>query len=141
MKTKLLILAFSLALVCSNCGNKKSGDSAQSTGNLMKAPVPDYEMMIVAKVTVKPEKFKEFIEAAREMIEKSNKENGCKFYQLYQDPYDNSRFVFVEQYKNQSAVDEHFATDYFKAFGPKISDLVVEPAKINIISVAKEEVK
>ena len=138
MKVKLLVLLFISALIYSSCGNKKSGQTIQVADTLIKAPVTDYEMMIVAKLTIKPEKVKDFTEAAREMIEKSNKENGCKSYQLYQDPYDNSKFVFVEEYKNQSAVDEHFATDYFKAFGPKISDLVLEPAKIKIVSVAKE---
>ena len=138
MKVKLLVLLFISALIYSSCGNKKSGQTIQVADTLIKAPVTDYEMMIVAKLTIKPEKVKDFTEAAREMIEKSNKETGCKSYQLYQDPYDNSRFVFVEEYKNQSAVDEHFATDYFKAFGPKISDLVLEPAKIKIVSVAKE---
>ena len=95
-------------------------------------------MMIVAKLKVKPEKVKAFTEAAKEMIEKSNKEAGCKSYQLYQDTYNNTSFVFVEEYKNQAAVDAHFASDYFKAFGPKIGDLVAEPAKIKIVTVAKE---
>jgi quinol monooxygenase YgiN len=75
---------------------------------------------------------------AKEMIEKSNKESGCKSYQLYQDPYNSTMFIFVEEYKNQAAIDAHFASDYFKAFGPKISSLVKEPAKIKIITVAKE---
>jgi quinol monooxygenase YgiN len=136
MKAKLLVLLFSLALISSSYGFKKTGENSKSTGNLVQ--VTDYGMMIVAKLTVKPERVKVFTEAAKEMIEKSNKETGCKSYQLYQDPYDNTKFVFVEEYKNQAAVDAHFASDYFKAFGPKISDMVAEPSKIKIISVAKE---
>ena len=139
MKTKVLVLLFSLALISNSYGSKKTGENTKGTDNLIQAP--DYGMMIVAKLTVKPEKVKAFTEAAKEIIEKSNKEPGCKSYQLYQDPYDNTKFVFVEEYKNQAAIDAHFASDYFKAFGPKISDLVVDPAKIKIISVAKEEDK
>jgi quinol monooxygenase YgiN len=138
MKTKLLVLVFSLALISNSYGNIKIGENSLKTGNLIQVPAPDYGMMIVAKLTVKPDKVKAFTEAAKEIIEKSNKEAGCKSYQLYQDPYDNTKFVFVEEYKNQAAIDAHFASDYFKAFGPKISDLVVAPAKIKIISVAKE---
>jgi quinol monooxygenase YgiN len=141
MKTKLLVLLFNLALISSSYGIKKTGENASGTSNLIQAPVTDYGMMIIAKLTVKPEKVKAFTEAAKEIIEKSNKESGCKSYQLYQDPYDNTKFVFVEEYKNQAAVDAHFASDYFKAFGPKISDFVVEPGKIKIITVAKEENK
>jgi quinol monooxygenase YgiN len=138
MKAKLLVLLFSLALISSSYGSKKTIENTNGAGDLKQAPVADYGMMIVAKLNVKPDKVKAFTEAAKEIIEKSNKEPGCKSYQLYQDPYDNTKFVFVEEYKNQAAVDAHFASDYFKAFGPKISDLVAEPAKIKIISVATE---
>jgi quinol monooxygenase YgiN len=138
MKTKLLVIVFSLALISNSYGNKKTGENSLKPGNLIQVPSTDYGMMIVAKLTVKPDKVKAFTEAAKEIIEKSNKEAGCKSYQLYQDPYDNTKFVFVEEYKNQAAIDAHFASDYFKAFGPKISDLVVAPAKIKIISMANE---
>jgi quinol monooxygenase YgiN len=141
MKVKLFVLLFSLALVFTSCDNKKSVGNTQVADTLLKSPAADYEMMIVAKVSVKPEKVKDFTEAAKVMIENSNKEAGCKFYQLYQDPYDNSKFVFVEEYKNQAAVDEHFAAEYFKAFGPKITDLVAAPAQIKIISKAKEVIQ
>jgi quinol monooxygenase YgiN len=136
MKTKLLVIVFCTALITSSFGNSKPGEDVR--GKQKQASGPEYGMMIIAKVNVKAEKVKAFTEAAKEIIEKSNKEAGCKFYQLYQDPYDNTQFVFVEEYKNQAAVDAHFASDYFKAFGPKIADLVAEPAKIKIVSVAKE---
>jgi quinol monooxygenase YgiN len=138
MKAKLLVLLFSMALISSTYGSKKSVENAKGSANSTQTASTDYGMMIVAKITVKPDKVKAFTDAAREIIEKSNKEAGCKSYQLYQDPYDNLKFVFVEEYKNQAAVDAHFASDYFKAFGPKIGDLVQGPAKIKIISVAKE---
>ena len=141
MKVKLLVLFVSLTILSGSCGNKKSGESAKVPETLTASPAVDSKMMIVAKLSVKPEKAKDFIEAAREMIEKSNKESGCSFYQLYQDPYDNSKFVFVEEYKNQAAVDAHFATDYFKAFGPKIGDLIIGAPEIKIVSVAKEVIQ
>jgi quinol monooxygenase YgiN len=141
MKVKLFILLVSIAALYSSCSGNKSGSEIQSKDTIIQEPVADYKMMIIAKVFVKPEKTKDFIEAAKEMIEMSNKESGCSFYQLYQDPYDNSKMVFVEEYKNQAAVDAHFATEYFKAFGPKIGDLVAGPAEIKVISVAKEAIK
>ena len=138
MKAKLLVILFSMALISSSYGSKKTALESKDPTNFRQTPVEENGMMIVAKLKVKPEKVKAFTEAAKEIIEKSNKEEGCKSYQLYQDPYDNTRFVFVEEYKNRAAVDAHFASDYFKAFGPKIGDLVAEPAKIKIITVAKE---
>lgn len=138
MKVKLLVLFFGTILILSSCGNKKNVSSTQAADSLIKAPAPDYAMMITARLNVKPEKVKDFLAAAKEMIENSNKEAGCKSYQLFQDPYDNTGFIFVEAYKNQAAVEAHFGSDYFKAFGPKTSDLVQGPAKIKIIFVAKE---
>jgi len=138
MKVKTLVLFFALAMIFSSCGNNKPAEVSQVADSLLKAPAPDYGMMIVAKVFVKPDKIKDFVEAAKEMIEKSNLESGCSFYQLYQDPYENTKFVFVEQYDNQAAVDAHFASDYFKGFGPKVTDLVSEPSQIKVVSMAKE---
>ncbi len=138
MKAKLLVVLFVFALICSSCGNKKTVASSQAADPSMQAPAPDYGMMIIAKLSIKAEKIKDFTEAAKVMIENSNKEPGCKSYQLYQDPYDNTKFVFVEQYNNQAAVDAHFAADYFKAFGPKVADLVAGPTQIKIVSMAKE---
>jgi quinol monooxygenase YgiN len=138
MKTKLLVMLFIAGLFLGSCGNNKTSEYTVVSDTLVKAPVVDYGMMIVAKVSIKPEKVKDFTEAAKEIIKLSNEEQGCSFYQLYQDPYDNSKFVFVEQYDNQAAVDAHFATEHFKGFGPKIGDMVLEPAQIKIVSVAKE---
>jgi len=141
MKTKLVLMQLCLVAIFSGCESKNTSQNIQLSDTLAKVPVTDYKMMITAKITVKPEKIKDFLDAAREMIEKSNKESGCSFYQLYQDPYDNSRMIFVEEYKNQVAVDTHFTTEYFKAFGPKIGNLVEGPAEVKIISIAKEDLK
>lgn len=93
--------------------------------------------LIIAKLAVKPERVKEFMAAAKEMIQSSNAEPGCELYQLLQDPYDPGRFIFLERYVNQAAVDTHFASSYFKAFGPTIKDLLISPAEVNIFSAAE----
>ena len=138
MKVKLSILLFSVALILSSCGNNKPDQTGKTSETVMTDSDTNFKMIILANLYIKPENIKDFTEAAKEMIENSNKETGCSFYQLYQDPYDNTKFVFIEEYKNQAAVETHFSTDYFKAFGPKISDFVQGPAKIKIVSVAKE---
>ena len=132
MKVKIALFLIGLATLTTGCLVKKSIESADN-GSIQK--------MIIAKVNLKPEKVADFIAVAKEMIQKSNQESGCLFYQLYQDPYDHSKFVFVEKYKNQAAVDFHFATEYFKSFGPKIGDMVSSPSDIQVISIAAETKK
>jgi quinol monooxygenase YgiN len=141
MKAKRLFALLAIVIVTSSTIGMKTIGNSKNGGSQDKASFTDTKMVIIAKVSVKPEKTKDFIAAAREIIKKSNKEPGCLSYQLYQDPYDASKFVFVEEYQNQAAVDFHFATEHFKAFGPKIGDMVSAPADINVISVAKKEKK
>ena len=95
--------------------------------------------MIIAKVYIKPGSESDFISAASMMIENSNKEEGCLGYMLYQDPYEKTNFIFVESYKNQAAVDAHFATPYFKEFGTKIADMTSMPAEIKVLDIAGEK--
>ena len=141
MRAKLLFLLISLVVIFASCGNKKTDQTAKTTETTMKAPDVDSKMIIIARLFVKPDKINDFTEAAKEMIENSNKEAGCSSYQLYQDPYDNTKFVFVESYNNQAAVQTHFSTEYFKAFGPKISDFITAPAEIKIVTVANEVIQ
>jgi len=138
MKTKSTIPVFFTALIISCLSISNVFAQGQATDNKTKQQPAENSMMITARLSIKPDKVKEFIATAKEMIEKSNKESGCKFYQLYQDPFNSNRFIFVEEYKNQAAVDAHFASDYFKAFGPKMNEFVQEPGKIKVITVAKE---
>jgi quinol monooxygenase YgiN len=133
MKIRNLFFIVSVSALVAGCSANKQAAVNQSVENP--------KMMIIAKVSVKPDKTRDFIVAAKEIIEKSNKEAGCSFYQLYQDPYDNAKFVFVEEYRNQAAVDAHFATEHFKGFGAKIGDLVAGPPDIKIITVAAEAKK
>jgi quinol monooxygenase YgiN len=141
MKVKLFFVVLVIALITGSCGNKKSSEAVSVTGTSIAEPAVDSKMMIIARLTIKPEKAKDFIEAAKDIIAKSNAEEGCTYYQLFQDPYDNSKFVFVEEYKNQAAVDAHFAADYFNAFGPKISDMLIGSPEIKVVTVAKEVVQ
>lgn len=141
INARFIVVLLGIAVMSSSFTVTKSRDKNKNGTQMTQTTVADTKMVIIAKLSLKPEKTKDFIAAAKEIIEKSNKEPGCISYQLYQDPYTVSKFVFVEEYKNQAAVDAHFASEHFKAFGPKIGDLVAAPAEIKIISVAREVVK
>jgi quinol monooxygenase YgiN len=141
MRTKLFILLFAAVIIMSSFESGSTTNKKVVAGSLIQAPVAANEMMITATLNIKPDKIKDFLAVAKEMVEKSGKESGCKSYQLYQDPYNTTSFIFVEEYKDQAAIDAHFATDYFKAFGPKITNLVQEPAKIKVITVSNIVIK
>jgi len=141
MTIKPLFPILCALVIFTSCNTNKTNEMNPLKDSLNIVAQPDYKMSIIARLSVKPERIKDFTDAARDIIDLSNKEAGCTFYQLFQDPYDNTKFVFVEEYKNQAAVDAHFATEYFKAFGPKIGDMIAGAPEIKVISVAKEELK
>lgn len=134
MKTKILILSVIFFAGLVSCKPKTQPAVQQQTAAVQQA---DTLKMILARIYVKPGKETEFAEAARVMVENSNKEDGCLFYQLYQDPYEKTNFIVVERYKNQAAIDYHFGTEYFKAFGPKTADLTAKPTEIGIYNISK----
>lgn len=136
MKTKILILSLLLVLFSASCKQKTVVPAVQPETAVQAA---DLQKMIVAKVYVKSGNESAFITAAQVMIENSNKEEGCTGYMLYQDPYEKTNFIFIERYKNQAAVDAHFATDYFKEFSPKTADMTRMPTEIKILDIAGEK--
>jgi len=136
MRTKILFLTVLISLIGFSCRNNVSADQAQPETTVQ--PV-DYPKMITARVYIKPGKEADFITAAKMMIENSNKEEGCLGYMLYQDPYEKTNFIFVEKYKNQAAIDAHFASSYFKEFGNISSEMTSKPMEIKIYDLAGEK--
>ncbi len=139
MKTKILILSILISVIGISCKPKAPAQPALPSKPEAVVQAPDYQKMITAKVFIKPGKEDDFISAAKMMIENSNKEEGCLGYRLYQDPYEGTNFIFVEKYKNQAAIDVHFATSYFKEFGTITADWTSKPMEIKIIDIAGEK--
>ncbi len=139
MKSKLFILSILLLSAGFSCKPKTVPPATESIQAETVAPAPDYQKMIIAKAFIKPGKEADFIKAAKTIIESSNKEEGCLGYMLYQDPYEKTNFIFVEKYKNQAAIDIHFAAPYFSEFGTTIAAWASKPTEIRIIDIAAEK--
>ncbi|MBN2665767.1 MAG: antibiotic biosynthesis monooxygenase [Bacteroidales bacterium] len=139
MKSKIFILSILLLSAGFACKQKTAPQAPESPQAETIAPAPDYQKMIIAKAYIKPGKEADFINAAKAIIESSNKEEGCLEYMLYQDPYEKTNFIFVEKYINQAAIDFHFAAPYFSEFGTLIADWTSKPTEIRIIDIASEK--
>ena len=136
MKTKITLLLSVLSFIAFACNQQKP---AQNEITEVMAQAADYPKMITARVYIKPGFEEEFIESAKWIIENTHKEEGCLEYTLYQDPYNKSNFFFFERYKNQAAIDTHFAASYFKEFGDKVSGMTSQPTEIKILDIAGEK--
>lgn len=136
MKTKILILSLFIMVIGFACKPKAPALPPQPEVSVQP---PDVQKMITARVFIKAGSESDFLSAAKVMVANSNKEEGCLGYMLYQDPFEKTNFIFVERYKNQASVDIHFATTYFKEFGPKIADMTSKAIEIKIFDIAGEK--
>jgi len=90
-------------------------------------------MVIVhAFVEVKDGMAQEFVNAAEKCVEATRKEPGNCFYTLYTDSFDPLKFVVVEEWESQSALDAHMQTPHFITFGGEIENLLAAPLEIKV---------
>jgi quinol monooxygenase YgiN len=97
------------------------------------------KIVITAYVDIKPDKTAKFLDAVNVVVAKSKAEEGNLSYNLFADLKDKNKFVFVEEWKSQAAVDTHFATEHFKGFGTLLEEVAASPANIKIFQVAAEK--
>jgi quinol monooxygenase YgiN len=136
MKTSIMILSVLFTVIGFGCKPKATALPQQPEVTVQSS---DFQKMITAKVFIKPGSESDFLSEAKLMVANSNKEEGCLSYMLYQDPFEKTNFIFVERYKNQAAIDVHFATPYFKEFGTKIADMTSKSIEIKIFDIAGEK--
>ncbi len=75
---------------------------------------------IVAKNTVKKENKADFINMAKELIEKSRAEEGCISYTL-NESLDGKYLTFIEEWKDEKSIEMHNNSEHFKSIVPKLS--------------------
>ena len=88
--------------------------------------------VINARIIVKPEAIEKFLASAKEMVEKSNAEQGCIIYTLYQDVGNPQSFIFYEVYENQDAVNNHNSSGHFKTFIEQISGFASDKPQVDV---------
>lgn len=81
--------------------------------------------MIVLNVTfhVIPEKKAEFLEVMAPLIAGTRSEVGNLLYELHVSLDDAFKFVLVENFVDEAAVEVHNNSDHFKTYAPQLSDL------------------
>ena len=90
-------------------------------------------MIIVhAFVEVKDGMAQEFVTAADKCVEATHQEYGNYFYTLYTESSDPLKFIVVEEWESQSALDAHMQTPHFITFGGEIENLLAAPLEIKV---------
>ncbi len=87
---------------------------------------------VVAKNYVKPDKVQEFMGLCKNLVEESLKEEGCIEYGLYQDLENSGILTILEEWKDESSLDEHLNSNHFKEIFPLMSECLEKEAEINV---------
>jgi len=91
-------------------------------------------LRIVATNYIISEKREIFLSLVKPLIEKSRKERGCLGYSLFEDIKEANTFTFIEDWKDQEAIDFHRNTEHFKEYVPQIKSFASKNSIINIYS-------
>jgi len=90
---------------------------------------------IVAKKSIKQSKIEEFKVLAEKLIKESRNEVGCISYNLYQDINDLNTLTFIEEWKNEQAINLHNKSDHFINIVPKFVDLQEGETEVNLYKI------
>ena len=94
---------------------------------------------IVAKSTIKPgtkEQFKVLTEALKR---ESRKEEGCISYNLFRDIHHSNTFTFIEEWKNEEAIQLHRESKHYTTIIPKLSELREGKPEINLYKLFEDK--
>lgn len=77
-------------------------------------------LKVIAEDFIKPECVETVMPLYRELIAATRKEPLCLAYDLYIDEKDPGHFIFIEEWPDRAALDDHCATEHFTRLVPLI---------------------
>lgn len=80
---------------------------------------------------VKPQCLEEFLKVAAELVEASRKDAGNISYHLAKEVGESAIYVFVEQWKDDDALDLHIAQPHFTQAVGKFGSLLASPLSVH----------
>lgn len=78
---------------------------------------------IIAKFKVLPSCTDDFVKQAIALTRETRKEKGNLSYKIYQSRNDKTQFTFIEEWLNDTAIEQHNCAKHFTAFLDAIKPL------------------
>ncbi len=92
---------------------------------------------VIAKLRVQAGKNSDFETIFGRLVAAVNSnEEGCHFYALHRSRSDSQLYVVLEQYADQSALDAHGKTDYFRSIGAELAGCLAAAPDIEYLDGA-----
>lgn len=96
-------------------------------------------ILVTAKMTLRPGTRETFVERVKAMYPPTRRERGCISYVVYTEAADDSHVLFVEEWESKDALEAHFETPHFEAFGEELPNLITGPVDASIHFVERSE--
>ena len=84
-------------------------------------------IVVTGRVRIAAEDRARFFGIATEMCRASRTEDGCLSYRFYEDAEEEGRFVFIEEWRDEEALQAHFRRAHTGAFMGVLPGLLGEP--------------
>lgn len=93
-------------------------------------------IVVTGRVRIAPENRGRFAEVSTEMCRRSREEPGCHGYRVYADLEQDGRYVIIEEWTDDAALQSHFSEPYTREFLTALLPLLAEPADALFHTVA-----
>ena len=113
-----------LVLLIGGCGSQHPTLSSDGTTTMQKT------LISIAVLKAKPGKEQALRQGLLALVEPTRTESGNLDYVLFELRDEPGTFYMREAFKDQSALDAHFATPYFKQFAATADSLLREPLQL-----------
>jgi quinol monooxygenase YgiN len=91
--------------------------------------------LLIGTWTIKEAQRANFLELCRWITPQSHAEEGLISYRFSEDQLAPNTFIFVEEWRDQAAIDFHVVQDYFKEFMEKATPMLEQPLEARIYAV------
>ncbi|MGO2037596.1 MAG: putative quinol monooxygenase [Brevibacterium sp.] len=69
-----------------------------------------------------------------DLIDRTRAEDGCLRYELFRDRDDDHRFILMEEWRDQAALDAHLSSEHIAAFFREVMALLAEEGRMTYAS-------
>lgn len=87
-------------------------------------------IVVIAEFDVKKDCVDEFVRHAAECTRNTKKEAGNLSYKVFSDRTDNSKFTFIEEWANDTAIERHNNMPHFDEFLSAVKPLLNKQPEI-----------
>ena len=93
-------------------------------------------IVVVGRVSTDAAKRDQLIAVAQKVAAASREEAGCISYRVHEDTEQPNHFVFVEEWEDNGALQQHFGTPHIAEFMQAIPETIVAPPDVKFHEIA-----